>query len=55
VRIILRFVLIGLLVLLGIIFVGPYLPESWFINDWAVGMREAMNAHWGFPTGLPGA
>ena len=53
-RIILRIVLIGLLVLLGIVFLGPYAPDDWFINDWAVGIREAMNAQWGFPTGLPG-
>jgi hypothetical protein len=54
VRIILRFVLIGLLVLMGIVFLGPYAPSNWFVNDWAMGMREAMNAQWGFPMGLPG-
>ena len=31
---------------------GPYLPESWIVREWAVDLRQVMNAWWGFPAGL---
>lgn len=50
-----RLLAIALALVLAFAFLGPMAPEGTFVRDWAVGMREAMNAWWGFPMGLPGS
>lgn len=52
-RLFVRVIAAALLVLLAIIFLGPMAPRNTFFYDVSVTIREAMNAWWGFPFGLP--
>lgn len=53
-RLFVRILAIGLLLVAVFAFAGPYAPEGTFLRDWATSFREVLNAWWGFPMGLPG-
>lgn len=42
-----------LLGFLGLVILGPRLPEGFFLRDVAIDLRDVMNAWWGFPLGPP--
>lgn len=52
-RIFVRLLVIALGLLLALIFLGPMAPEGTFIAELAGTIRQALNAWWGFPLGLP--
>ena len=52
-RLLVRVVAIGLVILLGLIFLGPMAPTDSFVAEWSSAIRQALNAWWGFPFGLP--
>jgi hypothetical protein len=53
-RIFVRILAVALLLTAVFAFAGPYAPEGSFLHDWASAFREALNAWWGFPLGVPG-
>jgi len=44
---------LGLVVLAVLVFLGPTLPDGSWVRDASGHIREALNAWWGFPLGLP--
>ena len=51
-RFIVRLAAVVLSFLALFVFVGPSLPEGFIVREWAVDLREVMNAWWGFPLGI---
>lgn len=45
-------VMLGLTIAFALL--GPMAPAGSIVRDWAESFREALNAWWGFPFGLPG-
>jgi hypothetical protein len=52
-RWIVRLAAMVLIATLAVVLLGPMFPAGSFIGDWSRGLREALNAWWGFPLGLP--
>jgi hypothetical protein len=52
VRLMFKIALALLVGLAAFIFLGPLAPEGTFLADWSKGLRETMNAWWGFPLGF---
>jgi hypothetical protein len=54
-RLVVRLLAAGVGTLFLLVMLGPSAPEGWVLHDWAVAARQALNAWWGFPLGLPAA
>lgn len=54
-RVLVRLLAVVVGVALAIGFLGPMAPEGSMFEEWGSAFREALNAWWGFPFGLPGA
>jgi len=44
---------LGLVVLAVFVFLGPSLPDGSWVHEASGNIRDALNAWWGFPLGLP--
>jgi hypothetical protein len=45
--------LVAFALIFALLLLGPMAPDGTFFSDFSLGMRDALNIHWGMPLGYP--
>jgi hypothetical protein len=52
-RLFVKLVAFALIALFALLLLGPMAPDGTFFSDFSLGLRDALNIHWGMPFGYP--